>query len=68
MKNFIDKYFNNEEYFFISFINHQDNRDVQNYLHNKESFLNFMKNFYSKIKNKVCILLLTHSKKIVNKK
>jgi hypothetical protein len=38
MKNFIDKYFNNDEYFFISFINHNDNRDIQNYLHNKESF------------------------------
>ena len=50
MKNFIDKYFNNDEYFFISFINHSDNRDIQNYLHNKESFNKFYEKFLYKNK------------------
>lgn len=50
MKNFINKYFNNDEYFFISFINHSDNRDIQNYLHNKESFNKFYEKFLYKNK------------------
>lgn len=50
MKNFIDKYFKNDEYFFISFINHSDNRDIQNYLHNKESFNKFYEKFLYKNK------------------
>ena len=45
MINFIEKYFNDDEYFFISFINHSDNRDIQNYLHNKESFNKFYEKF-----------------------
>lgn len=50
MINFIEKYFENEDYFFISFINHKNNRDIQNYLHNKESFKKFYERFLYKNK------------------
>ena len=50
MKEFINKYFKDEENFYISFINHTDNRDIQNFLHNKTSFNKFYEKFLYKNK------------------
>lgn len=50
MINFIEKYFNKTDYFFITFINHKDNRDIQNYIHNIESFKKFYEKFLFKNK------------------
>lgn len=38
---FINAYFNEDEHFFITFIDHQKNGYAQNYLHNKESFRSY---------------------------